>query len=305
MDFTQAVETFGNTRPQNADEVASLADELLTFLEASEANPVFRHGAHGMTDVHQFDGAMTIADVCHAWGNSVEVMSEEEMRDPAKWLSWPLDAVWCMKYDEGGWPEGTWSFNRIRTCDIREARGRAALITPKMLVRDYCYITPDGARQGLRRFLAFSGGRWIAAYKGGQRWSWIGDAGNDTQRPEPISHREEPPHNGTVSLAFSIMLTRRYHWSVCLSYGGPSIRFLTDPTGVREIFKLRDLPEGKLRRAALRHWVAKHHRRSRADEAALIDIRRHLRGATKFTWNGLTCVIEPSGLDLELNRNHH
>ena len=40
----------------------------------------------------------------------------------------------------------------------------------------------------------------------------------------------------------------------------PSLTLLTDATGVKEFWKLRDVPVGRRRRAALLHWVEKHWR---------------------------------------------
>jgi hypothetical protein len=80
--------------------------------------------------------------------------------------------------------------------------------------------------------------------------------------------------------------------------GVPRARFVTDPIGVRAAFRLRDIPAGKTRRAALRHWVQEHWRKrrdpSKEDRAF---VREYLRGATHFGWSGLSCQIEPSKED--------
>jgi hypothetical protein len=54
-------------------------------------------------------------------------------------------------------------------------------------------------------------------------------------------------------------LRRRYLWSVLIGEAEdePRGRFVTDPLGVREVFRLRDVPPGKQRRAALLHWVGR------------------------------------------------
>jgi hypothetical protein len=66
------------------------------------------------------------------------------------------------------------------------------------------------------------------------------------------------------------------------------------------MFRLRDVPPGKQRRAALLHWVRAHWRQRRQTvEADKVWIRAHLRGAWSYTWNGLQCQIEPSELDVE------
>lgn len=60
---------------------------------------------------------------------------------------------------------------------------------------------------------------------------------------------------------------------------------------LKELFKLRDIPDGYKRRAALRHWVAKHmrHKPSKPDE--LVDVKRHLRGKEHFNWFGISGTI--------------
>jgi hypothetical protein len=101
-------------------------------------------------------------------------------------------------------------------------------------------------------------------------------------------------------LMCKLAFVRRYDWTVSLGHGdGPCVRFDTDPIGAREVFRLRDIPEGASRRAALRHWVAEHWRKRRSDPAEEAKVRAHLRGATEFTWNGLRCKIKPSEYDAE------
>jgi len=96
--------------------------------------------------------------------------------------------------------------------------------------------------------------------------------------------------------------SRYYNWTVYLSFEGWSgLSFRTDPIGAREIFRLRDIPEGKKRRTALKHWVCEHYRKNRSiSEVEKVKVIKHLRGANEFTWNGLKCKIMPSQYDLDL-----
>lgn len=93
-----------------------------------------------------------------------------------------------------------------------------------------------------------------------------------------------PPSLIDIGLLFQA--ASKYRWSVEIGYNGlpVSISFLTDPTGVKEFFKLRDIPEGKMRRAALSHWVSAHWRQVRVDPVAEVYVRQHLRGKTEFRW---------------------
>jgi hypothetical protein len=96
---------------------------------------------------------------------------------------------------------------------------------------------------------------------------------------------------------------RRYEWSVLLSQdGAPAISFQTDPIGAREAFRLRDIPNGASRRAALLHWVKEHWRKKRSDSAEETRVRAHLRGQEEFVWNGLHCRIKASQYDREIAR---
>lgn len=91
-----------------------------------------------------------------------------------------------------------------------------------------------------------------------------------------------------AQMALGMQFTRYYQWMVGCRHGDrPSILIPTDPTGIRDLFRLREVPEGRQRRAALKHWVSAHWRKKRDDEEAKIFVRQHLRGAETFDWLGL------------------
>lgn len=60
---------------------------------------------------------------------------------------------------------------------------------------------------------------------------------------------------------------------------------------LRELFSLRDVPDGLKRRAALRHWVARHMRRAPRAEEKSIEVKHHLRGRESFDWFGIRGTI--------------
>ena len=97
-----------------------------------------------------------------------------------------------------------------------------------------------------------------------------------------------------------VEFTKDFWWTVEIGFENcPSVRFHTDPTGAREVFRLRDVPPGKKRRTAIRHWVSGHWRRRRKDEEERKRwIAKYLRGATKFSWQDLRCVVRPSPWDI-------
>lgn len=91
----------------------------------------------------------------------------------------------------------------------------------------------------------------------------------------------------------------RFHWyaKVKVSPDIPSISLITDPTGVKELWKLRDIPSGKKRRQSLLHWVSEHWRANRTDPEMESYVRRQLRGHTKFTHGDFSVDIHISESD--------
>lgn len=77
----------------------------------------------------------------------------------------------------------------------------------------------------------------------------------------------------------------------------PSLTLLTDPTGVKEFWKLRDVPAGKSRRSALLHWVEKHWRQTRNDPDVEAFVRKHMRGERLFQQGQFRAEIVPSVKD--------
>lgn len=89
------------------------------------------------------------------------------------------------------------------------------------------------------------------------------------------------------------------YWRVATRFDSvcPSLTLLTDPTGVKEFWKLRDIPEGKRRRAALLHWVESHWRQNRKDPDVEGYVRSHLRGQADLTHGQFSAKITPSEAD--------
>ena len=50
------------------------------------------------------------------------------------------------------------------------------------------------------------------------------------------------------------------------------------------------------------HWVDAHYRKKHDDPSALTYVRKHLRGGTKFTWNGLICTVKPPRVDAAFSK---
>jgi hypothetical protein len=144
----------------------------------------------------------------------------------------------------------------------------------------------------------FVNGVNILGSQDGEEWTVIGPTSRYSG-PE----KAEAELADAIRLGIGLSIVRPEEWSVKLQFSGyPGVRFFTDPVGVREVFRLRDIPEGKSRREALRNWVTNHWRKKHDDPSALVEVRKHLRGATKFTWGGLRCEVEVARLDRIENR---
>lgn len=95
-------------------------------------------------------------------------------------------------------------------------------------------------------------------------------------------------------LAIMMNWSAAHCWNVRLSMpDSPGLLLATDPVGVRELLKMRDVPEGRTRRQALVHWVSEHWRKNRKDPSVEHLVREHLRGATDCDWFGLHCKVLP------------
>jgi len=128
-----------------------------------------------------------------------------------------------------------------------------------------------------------------------KRWVVCGQP-YQLKKLEPVDDEQ----NTTLDLALSVAFSSFYDWKIVLGFHEalPKISLVTDPIGSREIFKLRDIPAGMSRRAALKHWVREHYRKSVRDPDEETKIIAHLRGAEEFVWNGMYCRIQPSQHDL-------
>jgi len=208
---------------------------------------------------------------------------------------WPLRVVTACRSSQEY--VGGWQFTRWKTLSMNDWRGRLRYATPKMLEVSILHASPAGLRTGETLPLAIINGKAIRATASDR----ISTAGGGGYMNPSYFGRTDNDWTTLACLTAGFALRHRYNWNVFLGEGNsPRARFLTDSTGVKEVFRLRDIPPGRKRRAALLHWVKEHWRKRRQDsELDKIMVREHMRGAEQYVWNGLRCEIVPSQEDLE------
>ena len=221
---------------------------------------------------------------------------------------WPIDVRFGFAATSD-WPPGTWQFTRVSTLSNKAWRGKIRLYANMMTEINVLIARPNGKQVSIRKPVRLLGRHALSCGEVMGTDSSASGAGLKPEAPVTVMPStwgdssktmvlDEYEHN-LMELAAGMSLRRHYLWSVLIGeHGSPRARFVTDKIGVREAFRLRDIPPGAKRRAALLHWVRQHWRKNRPvsqDDKAWI--KAYLRGAVEYTWNGLQCSIEPSTED--------
>jgi hypothetical protein len=278
---------------------------LLEFM--SKAKPV---GAQ--IPINYFDGADPVLDEKrHAalFGRD-DTMFKTDLK-PTQFPRFDVSVISLSTNDINPEIEEGVSLTRCRRASLRFLRGRGASATGFAVELSLAVVTKEFEYIGWHEYFTWTGGNnWAPVERNlmeghGRRVDWV------TMKRRPgtaqLIHDKEERAEWSLKIQLALADTeiRRQNWRVLLGFDGhPRIGFRTDPVGVREIFRLRDIPEGQKRRAALRHWVREHWRvpvSVEENRSALIHVREHLRGSTQFHWNGLSCSIIPSEIDRTRN----
>ena len=139
-----------------------------------------------------------------------------------------------------------------------------------------------------------SKGRWFEYLPAKNGWRY-GRAGHGRVR---VDHLKDGAHRIAI-VAMAVAEQRFVNWRVSMAIDGlPSISFMTDQTGIRAAFGLRDVGATG-RRNALIHWVKGHHRTRRGSDADATWVRRHLRGGHSFSWHGVECTVRPAAAEFD------
>jgi hypothetical protein len=237
------------------------------------------------------------------YGNDDWFVFHPEETTPS--VLWPIDVCLISDQRKTG-KEDRFDFNlaHVRSASPRELRGKARLFSKYMVKNVACGMDGDfvnGVKTtgGVAIYSAYIAGKWVQT-----RASVIGvETANRHADPIPVRDWKNDDEGVAVmpALAIGVALRHRYEWAVSIGRDdGPSARVAVDPTAIKELFKFRDAPDGKLRRSSLMTWVSDHWRQTRKDADVEAYVRKHIRGNAAFKWEGLNVAILPPEYDLEL-----
>jgi hypothetical protein len=257
-----------------ANTTADFIEQLLDLLERQQ--PKWNTGSSIKPKPSWFDGAEPyMPEFLRMTGRMTSDETVPNLLSPRD-VRWPMDVRVIANTDEPGEFHAT----IYRGLEANSIRGRVspALPFPTMVG---AWLLSEGYADTV-----------IFGLRSPQDWADI--TANRASRPAGADNE----WSRRIQVALGLAYLKPAQWRVYVSLGGLGLEFQTDPLGAREFFRLRDVPDGKERRTALRHWVTEHWRMNSRDPREEVKVREHLRGSTEFHWSGLRCRIRPSTVDL-------
>lgn len=109
--------------------------------------------------------------------------------------------------------------------------------------------------------------------------------------------------NRVYTMSLNMKLTAYYEWFVYIRENDKSlgVKIPVAPEASKEIFALRNVPEGAARKKAICNFVKEHYRVTKNEyneEFRQTLVKQHFRGETKFNWRGLQVNIIPAEYDM-------
>lgn len=202
--------------------------------------------------------------------------------------SWPVEHLRCvlrrpldLQIIDRLTDSGEMLLQRTREITLREARGRIRTVALP-LVEWQVLTTLPGARSA--SFI----------FQGGNGWRLL-----SSRESDPFYDNADVRYKAQLTTSMAIAM--EYFWNVDMRAPQSSLALRVPMTAnmALRMFKHRDKPEGRTRKAALRHLVSEHYR-GHAELAEIeIFVRTHLRGVQSFSWFDMECTIRPSVHDEE------
>lgn len=197
--------------------------------------------------------------------------------------------------------EGAFALTRLRQLPAAALRGQR-LTSREVVDIDVALVRPDCSYSSGRRTVNYRPGRCVVDLPGPGREAALLAPGR-WEVAEDGNRLFDADLDLQMRVALAVCRDSHRYWHVTLGYvDGLAVGFETDALGAGGAWRLRDIPEGRSRRAAIRHWVSEHYRQSKREDGEATKVREHLRGAVEFVWNGLRVRIVPSVDDRLRNR---
>ena len=196
-------------------------------------------------------------------------LSHSEKRNLYKYKYILSQKQGILDYEKQKWwlTESGYGFNKIENNDNLKS----------------CYLIPTSLKPGFM-------------YPEYQVKKFISDSVNDEEHPYVRAYL-------AFHYSLQLALTYYYEWSCYIRENENSIgiRIPIHPSSSKEVFIMRNIPEGNSRKKAIVNYVKEHYRKINNcnDQEVEILIKQHFRGELKFNWRGLEVHITPSQYDLK------
>lgn len=261
-------------RQKFADEKRPAVEAALDLVEGVRFKGVSQDSAKTL-----FPATLLQAGVDEDYRDCAFAFSDDEVKD----VVWPIKGSMITTREESGNKQN--NIAAVRTIDVRAARGKITKPMPRMV--EYVHTA---WRDGNRRGFGMS-----------QIYGWFPGGKPQNISTSKITEADTQARNIITCLA-GFQMTWEDYWTVVIGSvgGGSSLRVPCSAKAAMDFLSLRDIPEGRTRRSAIRHWVSAHDRKTESGETEVIG---HLRGRQKFSWDGLVGYVEPSKAVLDAAKN--
>lgn len=262
-------------------------DRIMAYMTLARFERTKEGQGHEKIPLSNFSGALSLLDnsgigIEENRPVSISGASLNDVRDINVDFSFIQPALIEVDADKGS----MWQVMRYKALGLKEKRGWPLSHLPTMQA-DICYVRENGQYDTARTHFIKHNNTWKMYFPYNSE-NPLGSKDMDDKRT----------WDENIGVALGMLFCNEFYWTAEIGYqDNPSVKFHCTPEGSRELFRLRDVPEGKQRRTAIKHWVQTHSRiKSNYDES--ITIQKYLRGEMNFVWNGLKCIIRPSPSDL-------
>ena len=274
------------------DELANAIEDMITYLECSKPPKFVRSikGSAGkmFVPIGYFDGAVPF-HIAPLKDQTDYFLTDVTPRDINGW-----DFTSIVSSSLGGSHYNLWRFRKV---PLSALRGKCRPISPFVGELAGASVTLDGEYTSYRELLNWSDRDkdWkLVTVHADSRINIFAAMSNGYKFG---TSKCDDDLRTVANISLGAKITSDYWWTVTFrAQSSLGIRLPTDAAGAKEALRMRDVPEGRSRRAALRHWVRHHLRNKQSQDPT--PVREHLRGAVECDWFGLHCTIAPSPFDL-------